>query len=108
MPVRSAVRVAFLILVASGLAFATAALRTPAPTALQAGDFVFHRSRSAPEVEPSARRESGSRWASTEITRLKLGLHERLDTNIPVCHGFRQEVRYLIPGQRSRFRSSYT
>jgi hypothetical protein len=45
--VRSTVRVAFLILVASGLAFATAALRTPAPTALQAGDLVFHRSRSA-------------------------------------------------------------
>ncbi len=67
-----------------------------------------NHSRPAPEVEPSARRESGSRWASTEITRLKLGLHERLDTNIPVCHGFRQKVHCLMPGQRSRFRSSYT
>lgn len=47
MPVRSTVRVTLLILIASGLAFATAALRTPAPTALQAGDLVFHRSRSA-------------------------------------------------------------
>ena len=49
MHVRSTVRVALLILVASGLAFATAALRTPAhaPHELQAGDLVFHRSRSA-------------------------------------------------------------
>lgn len=45
MHVRSTVRVALLLLVASGVA--CAAPVTPAPTELQAGDLVFHRSRSA-------------------------------------------------------------
>jgi len=43
--VRSTVRVALLVLIASRVACATPV--TPAPTQLQAGDLVFHRSRSA-------------------------------------------------------------